>query len=288
MQAVGYPQPNRSHFRSIEIWDTGSDSAEYLDSGWLARSLPHTAITSGFSADAVVIGRNPQPATGSDMRTLVIDSDVESFAAKGSKLTALGAATRNPALAHILEVQDGINSAARSLLEQARQVPSAPADFPATPIGRSMEQASRLILMNHATPVIKVALGSFDTHAHQRGTQDRLLGEFASAMAAFRAAMIHAGAWNRVLLFTYSEFGRRVGENASNGTDHGTAAPVFVAGGGIKGGLFGEAPSLTDLDDGDLRFRHDFRSVYNTVLRGWWGLTRTPFDAGHYPQIGFI
>lgn len=92
VQAVGYPQPNRSHFRSIEIWDTGSDSAEYLDSGWLARSLPHTAITSGFSADAVVIGRNPQPATGSDMRTLVIDSDVESFAAKGSKLTALGAA----------------------------------------------------------------------------------------------------------------------------------------------------------------------------------------------------
>jgi uncharacterized protein (DUF1501 family) len=288
VQAVGYPQPNRSHFRSIEIWDTGSDSNEYLDSGWLARTLPHSAVTHGFTADAVVIGRNPQPATGQDMRTLVIDSGIENFAAKGSKLKAIDETTDNPALAHILQVQDGINAAARGLLEEAQHAPVPQADFPNTPIGKSLEQSARLILMNHATPVIKVALGSFDTHARQRGTQDRLLGEFAEAVAAFQSAMVKAGTWNRVLMFSYSEFGRRVNENASNGTDHGTAAPVFVAGGAIKGGLYGEHPSLTDLDDGDLRFRHDFRSVYNTVLRNWWGLSQTPFNATRYPSLSFV
>ena len=202
VQAVGYPQPNRSHFRSIEIWDTGSDSGEYLDSGWLARALPHTRIIQGFTADAVVIGRNPQPATGTDMRTLVIDSDIESFATKGSKLKQIGEATANPALAHVLEVQDGVNAAARSLLDEAQRTPPPEADFPATAIGKSLEQAARLILMNHATPVIKVALGSFDTHAHQRGTQDRLLGEFAEAVAAIQVALMKAGAWIRVLRFS--------------------------------------------------------------------------------------
>ncbi len=288
VQAVGYPQPNRSHFRSIEIWDTGADAGEYLDSGWLARSLPGTTITTGFTADAVVIGRNPQPATGGDMRTLVIDDNIEHFAAKGSQLKAVGTATPNPALAHVLAVQDGINQAARSLLDEARRAPTPQAGFPATSIGKSLEQAARLILMNHATPVIKVALGSFDTHARQRATQDRLLDEFADALAAFRTAMVRAGSWNRVLMFTYSEFGRRVSENASNGTDHGTAAPVLVAGGAVRGGVYGEPPSLIDLDEGDLRFRHDFRSVYNTVLRGWWGLARTPFDGSRYPSIGFV
>lgn len=288
VQGVGYPQPDRSHFRSIEIWDTGSDAGEYLDSGWLARAIPHTTVTGDFTADAVVIGRNPQPAMGGDMRTLVIDGDIEGFATRGSKLKAIDTATANPALAHVLAVQDGINAAARSLLEEAKRALAPQADFPTTPIGKSLEQAARLILMNHATPVIKVALGSFDTHAHQRGTQDRLLGEFADAMTAFRTSMVRAGDWNRVLMFTYSEFGRRVSENASNGTDHGTAAPVFVAGGAVRGGIYGETPSLVDLDEGDLRFRYDFRSIYNTVLRGWWGLGQTPFDSSRHPSIGFV
>ncbi len=287
VQAVGYPQPNRSHFRSIEIWDTGSDADEYLDSGWLARALPHSGVTQDFTADAVVIGRNPQPVMGNYMRTLVVE-DVDNFAKKGEKLRDIAVSTPNRALAHVLDVQSEVHAAAQKLMTAAEDAPAPQADFPRTPFGHSLEQAARLILMNHATPVIKVALGSFDTHAQQRNQQDRLLGEFATGLIAFQTAMQRAGAWNRVLMFTYSEFGRRVAENASNGTDHGTAAPVFVAGGAIKGGLIGAAPSLTDLDDGDLRTQHDFRSVYNTVLNGWWNLPQTLFDKKRYPNLGFV
>jgi uncharacterized protein (DUF1501 family) len=287
VQAVGYPQPNRSHFRSIEIWDTGSDADEYLDTGWLARTLPHTAVTRDFTADAVVIGRNPQPMMGNDMRTLVFD-DVEGFAKKGERLRDVAVHTSNRALAHVLEVQSEVHAASQGLMSEAEASPAPQADFPRTPFGRSLEQAARLILMNHATPVIKVALGSFDTHAQQRNQQDRLLGEFAAGLAAFRTAMQRAGAWNRVLMFTYSEFGRRVAENASNGTDHGTAAPIFVVGGAIKGGLIGEPPSLTALDDGDLRTQHDFRSVYNTVITRWWDLADTPFDKKRYSTLSFV
>jgi uncharacterized protein (DUF1501 family) len=287
VQAVGYPEPNRSHFRSIQIWDTGSDADEYLDSGWLARALPHSAVTAGYTADAVVIGRNPEPVTGDGMRTLMID-DVESFARKGERMRDVETTTRSPALAHVLDVQREIHAAANSLLVEAERAPAPQADFPPTPFGRSLQQAARLILMRHATPVIKVALGSFDTHAQQRGQQDRLLAEFANGIAAFRTAMQQAGTWDQVLLFTYSEFGRRVAENASRGTDHGTAAPVFVAGGAVKGGLIGTPPSLTDLDQGDLRMQHDFRSIYNSVLGRWWSMPQTPFDRKRYPALGLV
>jgi uncharacterized protein (DUF1501 family) len=188
----------------------------------------------------------------------------------------------------VLEVQSEVHAASQGLMSEAEASPAPQADFPRTPFGRSLEQAARLILMNHATPVIKVALGSFDTHAQQRNQQDRLLGEFATGLAAFRTAIQRAGAWNRVLMFTYSEFGRRVAENASNGTDHGTAAPVFAAGGAVRGGLIGETPSLTALDDDDLRMQHDFRSVYNTVITRWWDLADTPFDKKRYSNLSFV
>jgi len=114
-----------------------------------------------------------------------------------------------------------------------------------------------------------VQLGSFDTHTTQKGTQDRLLADFAAGISAFYADLAAHGNDNRVLTMTFSEFGRRVAENGSRGTDHGTAAPVFVIGGGVKGGLYGEHPSLDALDNGNLRFTTDFRSIYATVLEKW-------------------
>lgn len=287
VQAVGYPEPNRSHFRSIEIWDTGSDASEYLEDGWLARALPGTGVTRGFIADAVVIGRNPRPVMGGDLRALVIN-DVEGFGRRGEHLALIQKTTVNPALAHLLQVQNQVHAAAAGLLDAAQQVPPPQADFPPGPFGKSLEQAARLIQMDHAVPVIKVSLGSFDTHANQRGRQDRLLGELAGGLAAFRTATQNAGAWNRVLVVTYSEFGRRAAENASNGTDHGTAAPHFVMGGAVKGGLYGQPPSLAQLEDGDLIRQHDYRSVYNTVLKNWWGLPQTPFDAKAFPPLSIV
>lgn len=287
VQAVGYPEPNRSHFRSIEIWDTGSDADDYLDSGWLARALPGTTVARGFTADAVVLGRNPRPAMGAQMHTLVVD-DIERFARRGQRLAEVGNSTDNPALAHVLEVQSEVHEAAAALLAATQNTPPPPGDFPKTPFGKSLEQTARLILMEHATPVIKLALGSFDTHANQRGQQDRLLGELAQGLSAFRASMQQTGRWNRVLVLSYSEFGRRVADNASAGTDHGSAAAQFVLGGAVRGGLYGAPPNLDRLDAGDVVFQHDFRSLYNTVLKQWWNLPQTPFDVGRYPPLKLI
>jgi uncharacterized protein (DUF1501 family) len=287
VQGVGYPDPNRSHFRSIEIWDTGSDAEQYLDSGWLARALPGSSVTAGTIADGVVIGRNPQPMMGNNMRSLVV-GDVQNFAARGKKLADVRQSTDNPALAHLLAVQDEVHAASAQLLDAAQHTPEPQADFPPTPFGRSLQQACRLIEMGRATPAIKVALGSFDTHSNQRNQQDRLLKEFADGMAAFRTATQKAGVWDQVLVLTYSEFGRRAAENGSNGTDHGTAAAHFLFGGAVKGGLYGQSPQLGALVDGDLALGQDYRGVYNTVLNRWWGLDQTPFDLKEHPPLALV
>jgi len=136
--------------------------------------------------------------------------------------------------------------------------------------------------------VIKVSHGSFDTHAGQLGHHERLLKDLAEGLVAFRKTVQKADLWERVLVMTYSEFGRRVGENASSGTDHGTAAPHLVLGGKVKGGLYGATPSLMDLDEGDLKHQVDYRSLYSTVVKDWWGLPATLFDWRDFPALGFL
>lgn len=135
---------------------------------------------------------------------------------------------------------------------------------------------------------MKVSQTGFDTHAGQLGHHERLLKELAEGLAAFRQAMVQAGLWDRVLLMTYSEFGRRVGENASAGTDHGTAAPHLFLGGSVKGGLYGSMPSLNDLQEGDLKYRIDYRSLYATVMRLWWGIPETTIVGPEYQAINCL
>ena len=127
--------------------------------------------------------------------------------------------------------------------------------------------------------------GSFDTHAGQLAAHQRLLEELAQGLVAFRAAMEQLGLWKEMLVMTYSEFGRRVAENASHGTDHGTAAPHLLMGGRVKGGLYGTSPSLIDLQQGDLKHTLDYRSLYATVCETWWGLPAVSFGTGRYPAV---
>jgi uncharacterized protein (DUF1501 family) len=134
---------------------------------------------------------------------------------------------------------------------------------------------------------IKVALGGFDTHANQVPVQERLLSILANGLATLRKNLIASGRWDDIVIMTYSEFGRRAKQNASGGTDHGTAAPHFVMGGEVKGGLHGVYPSLTDLQDGDLKHTIDFRNVYSTVARGCWGLQKD-FGQRDRQQLGFL
>ena len=180
---------------------------------------------------------------------------------------------RSPYLAQVAQIEDHAQRGAEELPQLIAGYKPAGA-YPATAIGRSLALAAQIVGSKLGTRVLYVQLGSFDTHTTQKGTQDRLLGDFSAAISAFYADLAAHGNDGRVLTMTFSEFGRRVAENGSRGTDHGSAAPMFLIGGGVKGGLYGEQPSLDALDNGNLRFTTDFRSVYATVIEKW--LKRSP------------
>jgi uncharacterized protein (DUF1501 family) len=284
---VGYPQPNRSHFRSIEIWETASSSSQYLQTGWLARILPEMPMPSRTIADGAAIGGDAGPLAGGNLR-LVIMRNFKQFFRQAKRVQTVDAGTDNPALKHLLSVQNDLYRSARALDEKMKTQTLSNVEFPKTMIGRHLQTAARLIAGDIAIPVIKVSHGGFDNHANQRNLHDRLLQQLAEAMIAFRDVMQQIGRWEQVLVMTYSEFGRRPAENGSRGTDHGTAAPHFVMGGKIKGGLYGRQPSLQDLENDDLKFSVDYRSLYATVVRQWWGLGTKFLSGGSYPDIGFV
>ena len=179
------------------------------------------------------------------------------------------------ALRHLLAVRHEINAAAHGLRRRLQAAPPPAEAYGADqPFARELDLATRIVTARLPVVAIKVALGGFDTHANQAPTHERLLGVLGDNLALLRRNLIAAGCWNDVVVATYSEFGRRARQNASAGTDHGTAAPHFVMGGAVKGGLHGPAPALADLQDGDVRHAIDFRSLFAALARGCWGLPR--------------
>lgn len=276
LQGVGYPYPNRSHFRSIEIWDTASAASQTLSEGWIAQAFQATSLPKGTAVDCIVADTNALPATGPSLRTIVMQ-DAESFLRQAASMKEKGgsADAGNPALRHVLGVRQEINAAAAGLRDRLRAAPTPVHAYNQdNGLGRQLDLATRLLAAKVQVVAIKVALGGFDTHANQAPTHERLLGILATGLATLRRNLIAANLWNDVVVMTYSEFGRRARQNASGGTDHGSAAPQFVMGGGVRGGLYGAYPSLTDLQDGDLRHTIDFRSAFATVAQGCWGLRR--------------
>jgi uncharacterized protein (DUF1501 family) len=159
--------------------------------------------------------------------------------------------------------------------------------YAANPFARQLALATKILMAKVPVVAIKVALGGFDTHARQLEPHENLLGLLGEGLAQLRRNLVAAGLWKDVLVMTYSEFGRRVKPNASGGTDHGTAAPHFMMGGAVKGGLHGAHPSLADLQDGDLKHTIDFRDVFATVARRWWGLGYT-FGRRNPTMVDFI
>ena len=276
VQGVGYPSPNRSHFRSIEIWDTASASSQVLSEGWISRAFEGVELPRGAGVDGIVADTNALPMMGPGLRTIVMH-DAENFLRQAAAMKGRGDPRDdgNPALRHLLEVRHEVNAAAGGLHDRLRDGPAPAYTFAAEDgFGHQLDLATRILLARVPVVAIKVALIGFDTHANQVPTQERLLGFLASGLATFRKNLIAGNLWNNVALMTYSEFGRRVRQNASGGTDHGTAASHFVMGGKIKGGLHGPHPSLADLQDGDLKYAVDFRNLYSTLAKGCWGLRR--------------
>ena len=284
VQGVGYPRPNLSHFRSIEIWDTASRSDEYLDAGWLARAFAASPSPATFAADGVVVGAGAMgPLAGNSVRAIAL-TDPEQFL-RNVRLARAGGESRNPALAHILRIErDVLLSAER--LRAGRKFAS---EFPPGAFGNAVNTAAQLAANEAGIAVVRLSLGSFDTHANQQGVHANLLRQLGEGLAALREALAEIGRWDSTLIATYAEFGRRPRENQSGGTDHGTSSAHLVTGGAVKGGFYGAPPALDRLDgDGNLPFAVDFRSYYATFLERWWGIDSRAVMGEKFSLLDFV
>ena len=298
VQGAGYPQPDHSHFRSTEIWQTAAPE-RYERTGWLGRfldeaNLPRENLFNAVAVapvlpEALISNTVDVPAIG-DVRGYTLASDRAGAAAAlafRSVVNDRALPFSSPYLGTVAEIEDHAQRGSQELPKLVAGY-TTEASYPATQIGRSLALAAQIIGSRLSTRVLYVQHGSFDTHAAQRGTQDRLLSELSDALSAFSADLAAHGNDQRVLAMTFSEFGRRAQENASRGTDHGEAGPMFLVGGGVKGGLYGAHPSLDVLDRGDVTFTTDFRSVYATVIERWLGRPSAPVLAGTFPLLGAV
>ncbi|MCF7547847.1 DUF1501 domain-containing protein [Pseudonocardia sp. WMMC193] len=283
VRGVGYPRPDHSHFRSMAIWQTASPDTS-VRTGWLGRWLDHAHTEHGADPLRAVSLEPTLPPFLAGERTA------------GATIRPEGLALPQKSLADAyrgLGVADGGDSplqarAAESVTELftvAQAVNGALT--PGTPNTLAAQLGAVAALVRAGAPprVYSASLGGFDTHADERGTQERLLGELDAALGGFVDAL--AGVSRRVVTVVYSEFGRRVRANAGQGTDHGTAAPVFVLGERVRSGFLGEQPSLEDLDDGDLKYTVDFRDVYASVLEDVLGADVEPVLGTWKGRAGF-
>jgi uncharacterized protein (DUF1501 family) len=282
LAGIGYPKPNLSHFRSIEIWDTASDSHQYLQSGWLSRAVEGQAAFARLSADGVVIGAADLGPLAGGARAVAVN-DPARFA-RQSRLASMESGPARGAMAHLLRVEGDIVRAGAAI----RPDVTFKTEFPRGPVGIAVQHAAG-IAATGSVPVLRLTLPGFDTHQNQSAVHATLLRLFAEGVAALRSALIELGLWDRTLVLSYSEFGRRPRENQSGGTDHGTAGTLFAFGPAVRGGVYGESPSLRSLDaDGNLRHTTDFRRVYATVLEQWWHLPSDLVLQRRYEPLKFI
>ncbi|HVG05638.1 MAG TPA: DUF1501 domain-containing protein [Burkholderiaceae bacterium] len=282
LQGIGYPSPNLSHFRSIEIWDTASDSQQYLQTGWLTRTMHGQPSFSTLSADGVVIGAADLGPLAGGARAVALN-DPARFA-RQARLASADDVPARGSLAHVLRVESDIVRAGADV----RSDVVFKTEFPRGVFGVAVQHAAG-IATTGKVPVLRLTLPGFDTHQNQLGTHANLLKIVAESVVALRAALGEQGLWDRTLILTYSEFGRRPRENQSAGTDHGTAGNLFAFGAQVRGGVYGDAPSLRALDEGgNLRHTTDFRRVYASVLENWWGLESDRVLQRHFEPLKFI
>jgi uncharacterized protein (DUF1501 family) len=297
VQGAGYPGPDHSHFRSTEIWQT-AEPEHFESTGWVGRYLDEAELPKAnlFNAVALapvlpelMISRSVDVPAIAALRGYGLASD--SSATQRATFTSLVRDDRvpfnSPYLATVATIEDHAQRGSEELPKLISGY-TTNASYPATELGRSLALAAQIIGSRLGTRVIYVQHGSFDTHAAQKPTQDRLLRELSDGLKAFYDDLAAHGNDKRTLTMTFSEFGRRVAENGSRGTDHGEAAPMFLVGGAVKGGLYGAHPSLDSLDNGDATFTVDFRSVYATVIEKWLGRPTTGVLAGTFPALGML
>lgn len=294
VQGVGYPDANHSHFRSSEIWQTGMPD-RYEHTGWLGRyldeaGLPQNDLFKGVAVaqvmpEVLIANHTDVPSIANlDQYGLLADRDPMARTAFARQSRDRLVPFTSPYLAHVMEIEDHAQRTSEELPHLIAGYKTQ-ASYPATPIGRSLALAAQIVGSNIGTKVLYLQHGSFDTHVSQVATQNNLLEQFSNAIAAFYEDLAAHGNDRSVLTMTFSEFGRRIAENAARGTDHGEASPLFLIGGGVKGGLYGKLPDLTNTNMGNLAFSTDFRSVYATVLERWLGRPSQTVLGGSFSQL---
>jgi len=300
VQNVGYPNPNRSHFRSTEIWESGSDSNQIVSSGWIGRFLDNTC------SGAPSLDEDPTAIhlSGEVPQTFLADHAHQTFGLNPAlinrrdnkqNLEFLESLVHQPSSDHD---EHGNNSFLKQTMMDAlvteKRVQKVLGSYkpgtvyPGSPFGQSLKSVSALIAAGLSTRVYFVSLGGFDTHANQLNTHQNLMKTLSEGLAAFQKDLEAHKLDDQVTTMTFSEFGRRPMENESKGTDHGTAAPLFVMGSKIKGGLHGTPPALNLARNQDLTFTTDFRQVYATVLDRWFSCPTDQVLGKTYQPLGFI
>ncbi len=272
IQGLGYPKPNRSHFKSMRLWETGSDGNRERSFGWLTHTMEHRQRIS--DAHGISLGGSMGLFASDSGRWISMGSTTQFEQAPSTP--AVSTALSNPSLDAVTRNQQELHRALNSISARLANTPSLTA-ITDTVLGQQLTHVLRLISAGIDTPVYKVQLPGFDTHENQSGQHTALLTILANAVMLFRQQLVAMGEWNNTVIMTYSEFGRRASENRSFGTDHGTAAPHFVTGGHVRGGIYGSHPDLSALIDGDPAHTLDYRALYNIILSRWFFATDNPF-----------
>ena len=298
VQGVGYPNPNRSHFESMDVWHTCHRKGSPRTTGWLGRFLDDANGFAGVDAPAVHVGSEKQPLalTADDVRVPSFESPESLRLEDGGDqqlrdairaLDNRSSSATDPLLGFLQSSTTSAMAASKRIAEALRDYQT-PVTYPESELASRLKTVAQLIDAGLKTRIYYVELDGFDTHSQQAAAHGILIQQLGGAVRAFVEDVAHHGHGDRTLVMSFSEFGRRVAENASEGTDHGAAAPMFLAGSRVRAGLVGEHPSLTDLDNGDLKFHTDFRQVYATLLEHWLGGTSSTILGDQFKSIDVL
>ncbi|TWU46641.1 DUF1501 domain-containing protein [Rubripirellula reticaptiva] len=295
VRSVGYERPNRSHFESMDIWHTCRRKDEPRSDGWLGRFLDRQPATSGGDVPALHLGREQQPmAIASTKIRVPTVKELAEFQLRGDDKQSLRRLLQNrktDSTEQDNELLRFLQSSTTSAISASERVAEAASTYrsdvkyPQTDLGNKLRVVAQLIDAQLTTRVYYLQHDGFDTHAQQAATHGILLRQWSDAVNALVRDLEAHDHGKRVCVMTFSEFGRRVAENASEGTDHGAAGPMFLCGGCVEAGIVGKRPNLADLQDGDLKHEYDFRQVYATILEDWLGTAPTPILGNSYKSL---
>jgi len=308
VQGVGYPNPNRSHFASMDIWHSArpkeNGPAPGRSEGWLGRSLDRALETAeknqqpAIDLPALHLGQEDMPLALVGRRAEVLSvRNLETFRlddggnARWREAVRQAIAAPRPERGELLDFLQSRTLAAHTSSRRVHETLGkyqTDVKYPGTPLAEKLRSVAQLIDAGLATRIYYVTIDGFDTHSQQAGAHAALLNQVGDAVAALVDDLSAHGHAERVLVMLFSEFGRRVKENASGGTDHGAAAPMFLAGPAVRPGLIGKHPSLTDLDQDDLKFGTDFRGIYARLLDDWLGWPSEPILGGKFEKPQFL